>query len=230
MDVQVQDSRLLEASFGLNGCVITVDCNDLELTCILNDGFGFHDGGEAQSNLGSTVKIQRIGPNYVLRDGGVEIHAGDSLEALGLLDAAFEWRLRSLASGPVLATHSCAVQLGDGAVAIIGASCAGKTTLGLALGQAGLPLIGDEFGYLDFETGNCWHAEYPISLKPGTAKALGIGGVLGRGIEVTSPHGVRSKLFSVQCVRGAIGSGSVCCCGCLPLRALIFPKRESMKA
>lgn len=222
---QVQDSRLLEAGFGLNDCVVAVDCSDLELACVLSNWFGFHDGGEAQSSIGPVIKVRRTGSVYMLRDGKAEVHAEGFSEALGLLDAAFERRLRSLASRSVFTTHSCAVRFGDGAAVIVGTSSAGKTTLGLALAQAGLSLIGDEFGYLDFETGNYWHAEYPIALKYGTAKTLGIGGVLGRGIEMTSPYGVHSELFPVRRVRDAIGSKSACRPGSLPLRMLVFPKR-----
>ena len=219
------ESRLLKTNFGLNDCVVTVDCNDLELSCVLNDWFGFRDGGGIKPGLGLDMKVWRTESNYMLRSGRIEAHSDGLLKALGLLDTAFEWRLRSLASGSILAIHSCAVQFGDGAAAIVGTSCAGKTTLGLALVQAGLSLIGDEFGYLDFETGNYWHAEYPIALKCGTSKVLDVRRVLGRGIEMISPYGVSSELFPVRRVRDALGPESACHIGGLPLRVLIFPKR-----
>ena len=192
---------------------------------MLCNWFGFRDGGEALSSIGPVIKVWRKGSVYMLRDGKAEVHAEGFSEALGLLDAAFEWRLRSLASPSVLAMHSCAVRLGDGAAVIVGISGAGKTTLGLALAQAGLSLIGDEFGYLDSETGNYWNAEYPIALKRDTAMSPAFRRVFERGIKMVSPYGVCSELFPVRCVRDAIGSEGVCSIGGLPLRTLIFPSR-----
>lgn len=222
---QVQDSRLLETDFGLNDCAVVVDCSDLELACVLSNWFGFRDGGEAQSSLGPVIEVRRTGSVYMLRDGKAEVHAEGFSEALGLLDAAFERRLRSLASRSVFAIHSCAVRFGDGTAVIVGTSGAGKTTLGLALTQAGLSLIGDEFGYLDSETGNYWHAEYPIALKRDTAMTLAFSRILGHGIKMVSPYGVCSELLPVRRVRDAVESETVCSIGGLPLRALIFPSR-----
>lgn len=222
---QVQDSLLLETGFGLNDCAVAVDCSDMELACVLSNWFGFRDGGEAQSSIGPVIEVRRTGSVYMLRDGKAEVHAESFSEALGFLDAAFEWRLRSLVSRSVFATHSCAVRFGDGAAVIVGASGAGKTTLGLALTQAGLSLIGDEFGYLDSETGSYWHAEYPIALKRNTATALAFSGIFGHGIKMVSPYGVCSELFPIKRVRDVVGSERVCSIGGLPLRALIFPSR-----
>lgn len=157
------------------------------------------------------VKADAGGAPARLRDYQIRDAHGDvlgcglsSAQAVGVLDAAFEARVRGRATGSVCALHSCGVLVSGGVVALVGVSGSGKTTLGLACAGAGLPHAGDEFGFLDLESGRCRHAEYPLGLKEGRHAGF-LAGVVGAGLASESPCGVRSRLFSRRQIASSLG-------------------------
>lgn len=143
----------------------------------------------------------------------IETGAGDVLaegkrfdQAVGLLDAEFEKRLRNMTSPTIASLHSCGILTPAGAVELLGISGSGKTTLGLACAASGICHLGDEFGFVDLETGLSWHAEYPIGIKRelyGLSRDKDSGPFLGltpsgeiEGLQCESAFGIKSTLYS----------------------------------
>lgn len=147
--------------------------------------------------------------------------SGLTPEELGLLDSEREREIRSFATGRVLTLHSCGVALdddADGVVALLGVSGSGKTTLGLACAQAGMMHLGDEYGFVDLDTGEYWHEEYPISVKEGSSLLAHLGC---RGEEMISPFGVRSYAFPRSELIRSLGGVCGCASKRRPLRAFV---------
>lgn len=114
-------------------------------------------------------------------------------EELGLFDEKREKEIRSSVSGNVLTLHSCGIACGDdGSIALVGVSGSGKTTLGLACSTAGMVHLGDEFGFLDLDTGECWYEEYPVSIKE-DSPLLDLIDCPGR--QMISPCGIASSVY-----------------------------------
>jgi len=79
----------------------------------------------------------------------------------------------------ILPVHGAAVQIGDGAAILVGASRAGKTTLGLHLATRGHPLLGDEIALIRPATREVVPFRRSVNVRPGPhgdelAAALGL--------------------------------------------------------
>lgn len=135
-----------------------------------------------------------------------------------------------MTTGSVCSIHSAGVEIGGAAIALVGESGVGKTTLALALALSGARLLGDEFAYLNLDTGCYHHADYPICLKPGTKETLGLISYLTFGVDMTSPWGVSSKAYPLKKMLAVLGRASGKAGGIrspfvsIPVRALVFPR------
>lgn len=212
--------------FGFDVPPLVLACDDAGLARQLLRAFDARRLLERPPGSVVDLGVAREGDGFTVSHAGAIARAGSASAAIGLVDAACEAHIRSTARGGVLTVHSCGLACGGKAVALVGVSGSGKTTLGLALADAGLSLLGDEFGFLDCETGLYWHAEYPIGLKAGTAEALGLGETPAGGVRSTSPYGVASTLVPAGRVRSALGRGEAASSSGLPLGAIVFPRFE----
>lgn len=180
------------------------------------------------------ISIKGAAAPYSFSVDGEAIENGlDREHLLGVMDACFEAHLRSHLPEGVCAMHSAGAGVDGGAVAIVGETGVGKTTLALAMAVAGARLLGDEFAYLDLASGLYGHAKYPICLKEGSAKTLGLGTALEKGTKMTSPWGVRSEVFPFERILATLKQAGQrpdhSQATALPLWALIFPQRSEAR-
>lgn len=145
----------------------------------------------------------------------------DAPATLGLLDSAFDTLIRSCTAPHIAAVHASAVEVNGRAVAIAGTSGTGKTTLSLACGISGIPLIGDEFGFLGLDTALYSHALYPLCVRDGTWRALGAESPADA-LPIDTPYGGKALMCSPHAVPDiSVWGGEV-----LPLGAIIVPYRK----
>jgi hypothetical protein len=74
-------------------------------------------------------------------------------------------------SAPVCVMHAASVLTSGGIVSFCGASGSGKTSLSLFFSEYG-SYVGDEYAFLDIETGCLRHEQHPFQLKESNASLL----------------------------------------------------------
>lgn len=117
---------------------------------------------------GAPIASVRIGGtlDYALFLNGTLLHAGlDRKAAVGAIDEIIETWMREPRNDGVCCVHSSSVVYEDRMIALVGTSGSGKTTLSLALSEADAEYVGDEYGSLDYHTGEFWQERYPVRLK-----------------------------------------------------------------
>lgn len=117
---------------------------------------------------GAPIASVRIGGTveYALSLNGTLLYAGLGRKAVvGAVDGIIETWMREPRNDGVCCVHSSSVVYEDRMIALVGISGSGKTTLSLALSGAGAEYVGDEYGSLDYRTGEFWQERYPVRLK-----------------------------------------------------------------
>lgn len=151
-------------------------------------------------------------PYSLAIDGLPHAEGLEAPRVIGALDTVFEQRIRSCASEDVCSVHSFGLSVSGAAIALVGRSGAGKTTLGIAVASLGAGLLGDEFGFLDLRSGMYTHARYPFALKRASFDAA----LDGRGhfdessvrvssLLAVSPWGVESLVVPLEVARAQFG-------------------------
>lgn len=146
---------------------------------------------------------------------------------IGYIDGFLEKKLREELDQGVCAIHSFGLAVNSKAYAIVGTSGSGKTTLGLSCCLKGAGFIGDEYGFLSWESGTYWHRDFPICIKAGTRSV--IGARLGRCLPKISPYGVYSDIVLTDNLIHELKLVD-CRNSKLPLAGIILPKRLRFKA
>lgn len=146
--------------------------------------------------------------------------AYDAAAAVGLLDLALDKHIRSCALRTLFTVHASAVEMNGSAVVIVGTSGVGKTTLGMACACAGMPHVGDEFGFLDLADGSYFHARYPLCVRAATWEVLALKSPCGA-LPMTTPWGGKAHMCASASVAGvSLWEGAK-----LPLGSIIVPQR-----
>lgn len=169
--------------------------------------------------------------------------ARDFAELVALVDFYLDKRFRLNIPEGLASVHCCALELNGSAVVFVGESGAGKTTFSLSAMASGIPLLGDEYGLVDFV--NCRYAQIssPVCLKAGGRECLGeFATRIPSGYFAKSVRGLTYELISMSDLHNAMrfeGSAKISgfaptMCGArgpsLPLKAVITLSRGSEAA
>lgn len=203
---------------------VTVLFDDAALAARVAWAFGARVCEDAPTRLGGFAHHVRgsAKQGYVLDDGTA---VSSEAELVGLLDYALDEHIRSCATSSLCTVHACGVVLDGRAVAILGTSGAGKTTLGLACSLAGMPHLGDEFGFLDLVGGQYSQAHYPLCVRAGTWDALDASPPHAA-LPLVTPWGGTALMCPTAFVDGAAAGEQVA----LPLGAIVVPQRSAVAA
>lgn len=228
VELYVSERRSVEVAFGrgFGGARVVFDADE-GLARRFAAVYGNADAvGGIAAEEAVLEAVVRGGDDDMLsvRVNGTSFCGLDAAQTVGALDAAFEGCLRGFATPGLCTAHACGLVGRGGAVALLGTSGAGKTTLGLACALSGLEFAGDEFGFLDLKDGGYCHASYPVFLKEGTLSALGCGH-LGGGLPIESLRGLHAEAYAPEYLAHAWGMKLASPSVALPLRAVIALRR-----
>jgi hypothetical protein len=142
---------------------------------ILADNFGasFQAAALPAERADYTVEIMGAGdsPYSVCLNGSL---VGDGLlrdEAAYRVTRIFGDDICAHVSASVCVMHAASVLFHDRIVSFSGVSGSGKTSLSLFFSKYG-SYIGDEYAFLDMETGHLWHEQHPFQLKESNASRM----------------------------------------------------------
>lgn len=163
--------------------------------------YGAEASGEPGAGSESAVFQKLIGSS----ERGFSLGDQEPLDrafALGALDYRFDLEIRAHKTARLCTVHSCGLMApSGGALAVLGQSGSGKTTLGLACAMAGFGYMGDEFGFLDLESGNYSHTRYPLCVRRAAWNVLGLKRPK-KAVPFVSPLGNEADMVALEDVLG----------------------------
>lgn len=233
---------IIPISFGHDLGGLTVETEDPALAAQISYVFDCaaettQAASEPPAETGNSIfRIKGKGAYRVTLEEG-EACGLTASQALGFIDARCDELLRSQVNEVVCTTHTLGIAVPSGeAIALMGTSHAGKTTLGLACCAAGFELMGDEFGFLNLASGTYRQARYPLCVRDGTRAVLR--SPLPEGIPLETPRGAQPSIVPLREVRRALAPNApaastsalpqaLCAADrALPLRAIVAPMRR----
>lgn len=157
---------------------------------------------------------------YSLASSNGENARGGLEHVLGSIDESLDKMIRMQVDERTCSLHASSSAVLGSAVACAGVSGSGKTTLALALAAVGDGLIGDEYAFLDLDTGMLEHEAHPVQVKVDCGTAAEENAV-GSGLGMVSRWGVSTV------AKSPADAGARFLPGSHRLKMIVFPRFDS---